>query len=110
MFYAWRVETPVYPSMVAPPHFCPSPSLSCHWAGDPAPRRPLLDVLLAPTSVSRPYRRREQVMQEIEETLIPPEVDPKVGRSRLSSHASSGTSKAVYTTGRTLVPLTGPTW
>lgn len=69
--------------MVAPPHLCPSPFLSYHWARDLAPRRPLLDVLLAPTSDSCPYRRREQVLREIEETLIPSEVDPKVGRHRL---------------------------
>lgn len=65
-------------SRVAPPHPCPSPFLSHHSAWDPALQRPLLDNLLAPTLVSRPYLRREQVLHASEDTLIPSEVDPKL--------------------------------
>lgn len=69
-------EAPGCLSWVAPPHPCPSPFLSHHSAWDPALRRPLLDNLLAPTWVSRPYLRREQVLHATEDTLIPSEADP----------------------------------
>lgn len=108
-------------SRVAPPHPCPSPFLSHHSAWDPALQRPLLDNLLAPTLVSRPYLRREQVLHASEDTLIPSEVDPKLDApdslltvfSRLFwRHLCHlhGSLQIAISALPTLIHFTGPTW